>query len=148
MAIQISGTTVIDNSRNITNCSNGSFSSTVTVGTPTSSSHATTKSYVDGLVGGGGAKVWVNFNGTGTVSIRADYNVSSITDNGSGNYTLNFSSSLSDANYAVLTTTGTDLGTRQTCVVNSRSSSSTNIYSYNDGGALLDTSYLGVAIFR
>ena len=148
MAIQISGTTVIDNSKNVTNCGSGSFSSTVTVATPTSSSHATTKSYVDGLVGGGGAKVWVNFNGTGTVSIRADYNVSSITDNGSGNYTINFSSSLSDANYAALTTTGTDLGTRQTCVVNSRSSSNTNIYSYNDGGGLLDTSYLAVAIFR
>jgi hypothetical protein len=43
----------------------------------------------------------VNFNGTGTVAIRAQYNVSSITDNGAGDYTVNFTNSLADANYAV-----------------------------------------------
>ena len=47
------------------------------------------------------ALAWVNFNGTGTVAIRSSYNVSSITDNGTGNYTVNFSTALSDANYAV-----------------------------------------------
>jgi hypothetical protein len=46
-----------------------------------------------------GARAWVNFNGTGTVAIRASGNVSSITDNGTGNYTLNFTSALPDANY-------------------------------------------------
>lgn len=44
---------------------------------------------------------WVNFNGTGTVEIRASYNVSSITDNGTGDFTLNFATALSDANYCV-----------------------------------------------
>lgn len=44
---------------------------------------------------------WVNFNGTGTVAIRASGNVSSITDNGTGDYTVNFTSALPDANYAV-----------------------------------------------
>jgi hypothetical protein len=47
----------------------------------------------------GSAKAWVNFNGTGTVAIRASYNVSSITDNGTGNYTVNFTNALVDANY-------------------------------------------------
>jgi hypothetical protein len=47
------------------------------------------------------AKAWVNFNGTGTVAIRASLNVSSITDNGTGDYSLNFGTALSDANYAV-----------------------------------------------
>lgn len=47
------------------------------------------------------AKAWVNFNGTGTPSIREDFNVSSITDNGTGDYTVNFSAALADANYAV-----------------------------------------------
>jgi hypothetical protein len=47
----------------------------------------------------GSAKVWVNFNGTGTVAIRASYNVSSITDNGTGDYTINFTNALPDANY-------------------------------------------------
>jgi hypothetical protein len=43
---------------------------------------------------------WVNFNGTGTVAIRASYNVSSITDNGTGDYTVNFTNALTDANYS------------------------------------------------
>lgn len=46
------------------------------------------------------AKAWVNFNGTGTVAIRADGNVSSITDNGTGNYTVNFDAAVESANYA------------------------------------------------
>jgi hypothetical protein len=48
------------------------------------------------------ALAWVNFNGTGTVAIRSSYNVSSITDNGTGDYTVNFATALSDANYAVV----------------------------------------------
>jgi len=46
-------------------------------------------------------RAWVNFNGTGTVAIRASGNVSSITDNGAGNYTINFTTAMSDVNYAV-----------------------------------------------
>jgi len=45
------------------------------------------------------ARAWVNFNGTGTVAIRASGNVSSITDNGVGNYTINFTTAMPDANY-------------------------------------------------
>ena len=47
------------------------------------------------------ARSWVNFNGTGTVAIRASGNVSSITDNGTGDYTVNFTTAMSDANYAI-----------------------------------------------
>lgn len=46
-------------------------------------------------------KAWVNFNGTGTVAIRASFNVSSITDNGTGDYTVNFTNALADANYSL-----------------------------------------------
>ena len=46
-------------------------------------------------------RAWVNFNGTGTVAIRASYNVSSITDNGTGDYTVNFTTAMPDANYAI-----------------------------------------------
>lgn len=56
----------------------------------------------------GAAKAWVNFNGTGTVAIRESFNVSSITDNGTGNYTANFSAALADANYAVVCTSSDD----------------------------------------
>ncbi len=55
--------------------------------------------------GGGGAgsvDAWVNFNGTGTVAINGSGNVSSVTDNDVGKYTVNFSTNLSDANYCHL----------------------------------------------
>ena len=86
--------------------------------TPPTSAHLTSagdvnkqiivNSSADGVdIGTGGinqariAKAWVNFNGTGTVAIRSSYNVSSITDNGTGIYTVNFSSNMTDTNYAV-----------------------------------------------
>ena len=49
------------------------------------------------------AAAWVNFNGTGAVAIRDSENVGSITDNGTGDYTVNFTAAMSDANYAVTT---------------------------------------------
>jgi hypothetical protein len=49
-----------------------------------------------------GCRAWVNFNGTGTVAIRESGNVSSITDNGTGDYTVNFTTAMPDANYAVM----------------------------------------------
>ena len=52
----------------------------------------------------GSAKAWVNFNGQGTVAIRSSYNVSSITDNGTGDYTVNFTNAMPNANYAVAAT--------------------------------------------
>jgi len=55
------------------------------------------------LTGQYAAKAWVNFNGTGTVAIRESANVGSVTDDGTGLYTVNFSSSLTDANYSVAT---------------------------------------------
>ena len=48
-----------------------------------------------------GCRAWVNFNGTGTPAIRASGNVTSLTDNGTGDYTVNFTTALVDANYAV-----------------------------------------------
>jgi uncharacterized protein (AIM24 family) len=54
-----------------------------------------------------GCRAWVNFNGTGTVAIRASGNVSSITDNGTGLYTVNFTTAMPDALYA---TVGSSIG--------------------------------------
>ena len=53
----------------------------------------------------GKCQAWVNFNGTGTVAIRAALNVSSITDNTTGDYTVNFTSELPDENYSAVGTT-------------------------------------------
>lgn len=58
------------------------------------------------------AKAWVNFNGTGTVAIRDSFNLSSITDHGTGNYTENFSSAFSAADYAVGAFTGGSASSR------------------------------------
>ena len=49
-----------------------------------------------------GCRAWVNFNGTGTVAIRASGNVSSITDNGTGDYTINFTNAMPDVNYSAI----------------------------------------------
>ena len=75
--------------------------------------HIVVNSDVDGVaIGTGGinqariAKAWVNFNGTSTVAIRSSYNVSSITDNGTGDYTANLSTALSDTNGAAVAMTG------------------------------------------
>lgn len=58
------------------------------------------------------ALAWVNFNGTGTVAIRSSYNVSSITDNGTGYYTVNFATALPDANYVTNVNVCSEFGTR------------------------------------
>ena len=61
------------------------------------------------------AKAWVNFNGTGTVAIRDSGNVSSITDHGTGQYSVSYTSSLTDANYAM---SGFGVGTSRSYVCN------------------------------
>jgi hypothetical protein len=74
-----------------------------------------------------GCRAWVNFNGTGTVAIRASGNVSSITDNGTGDYTINFTSAMPDANYATTATCSSDSdGFLGVVTLNSRSGASTN----------------------
>jgi hypothetical protein len=72
-----------------------------------------------------GCRAWVNFNGSGTVAIRASGNVSSITDNGVGNYTANFATAMPDTNYAA--TAINDLTSNGAWYVNPY------IYGYNTG---------------
>ena len=62
---------------------------------------AGTKSVSTDTIVDGVAKAWVNFNGTGTVAIRGSFNVSSITDVGTGDYTINFTTAMPNANYAI-----------------------------------------------
>jgi len=52
------------------------------------------------VINQGTAKVWANLNGTGTIALRDSYNVSGVTDNGTGNYTYAISSNMGNANYA------------------------------------------------
>ena len=75
-----------------------------------------------------GCRAWVNFNGTGTVAIRGSGNVSSITDNGTGDYTVNFTNAMPDANYGIILGSGPPNGV------------SPNFYSIYNGTTALTTS--------
>lgn len=98
-----------------------------------------------------GCRAWVNFNGTGTVAIRASGNVSSITDNGTGNYTVNFTTAMPDANYAVVMTAGdTSSGT---CLFQSPFNisptiSAAQVLVTNSVFTATDRPFVQVAIFR
>jgi hypothetical protein len=98
-------------------------------------------------------KAWVNFNGTGTVAIRASYNVSSITDNGVGNYTVNFTTAMADANYCIQTTCSYSSGVTEAVFTTTNSdtlltASGFNAKSRDDAAALRDTNYFYAAVFR
>lgn len=101
----------------------------------------------------GSAKAWVNFNGTGTVAIRASFNVSSITDNGTGDYTVNFTNALADANYGVAALSNWD-GTNRGAlmginVLRTKTSSTLPITTLQPSTyGSFDTSEVTVAIFR
>ena len=62
------------------------------------------------------AKAWIAFNGTGTPAITGSFNVTSITDHGTGNYTINFTTAFSDANYC-MTAAGDNNGNSQGTMV-------------------------------
>jgi hypothetical protein len=97
-----------------------------------------------------GAKAWVNFNGTGTVAIRASYNVSSITDNGTGTYTVNFTNAFSDANYAALVTGGDSSGA-SAIAYGPNSTPTTTAFTVsvlNTAGSFVDRTQICVGIFR
>jgi hypothetical protein len=100
-----------------------------------------------------GCRAWVNFNGTGTVAIRASGNVSSITDNGVADYTVNFTTAMADTNYSICGAAG--LNTTSLKVVcqpfnlSPPATSSVRIQVPNaDGVMVSDSPYISVAIFR
>lgn len=100
------------------------------------------------------ARAWVNFNGTGTVAIRGSGNVSSITDNGVGDYTINFTTAMPDANYAIVATVATipnSLGlvsSRSDAPDFNKATTGVRILTYNTGATLVDFPSVNVAIFR
>lgn len=103
---------------------------------------------------GYGCRAWVNFNGTGTVAIRASGNVSSITDNGSGNYTVNFNTALPDANYAVVGACNNSSYFTDTLEPENYATSNITIATYSRGSSSTgassqyDMTFVNVAIFR
>lgn len=102
----------------------------------------------------GSAKAWVNFNGSGTPAIRASYNVASITKIGTGQYTVNLSNAMVDANYSCSFTPGVDSGsTGAGCftltVGNTRSTTQIGMRCARaDTGATADATDANIVIFR
>ena len=96
-----------------------------------------------------GCRAWVNFNGTGTVAIRASGNVTSITDNGTGDYTVNFTTAMPDANYAVQLSSEMGSGNGGfNGVTSTPAVGSIRFIAYTNAGALRDISLAYVSIFR
>lgn len=93
------------------------------------------------------ALAWVNFNGTGTVAIRSSYNVSSITDNGTGSYTLNFATALSDANYSLVGAVGPASAGGEALQPTTLTTTTAAIVTSNNLTGLLDRANVCVAIF-
>ena len=104
-----------------------------------------------------GCRAWVNFNGTGTVAIRGSGNVASITDNGTGDYTVNFTTAMTDVNYATFGSgvTGTNdddtgryfLGVKGTSTTTTSSVRVVNVWA-GDGSTLGDKAIATISIFR
>lgn len=95
-------------------------------------------------------RAWVNFNGTGTVAIRASGNVSSITDNGTGDYTVNFTTAMLTGDLCALGNAGNNTSSLADSAVNffGFSTTSVSMQIYNMGGSAVDRDNCCVAIFR
>lgn len=105
----------------------------------------------------GRAKAWLNFKGDGTAAIRDSFNISSLTDNGTGDYTIAFTTSFSDTNYCVVM--GSYNSNNGDGSWNAVGSSTTNAYpagvatgsvrlnTYNSGGSPQDQQAVYVAVF-
>jgi len=100
------------------------------------------------------ARAWVNFNGTGTVAIKASGNVSSITDVGVGTYTVNLTTAMPDTNYACAMATkgssgaGTPFHPIEHASLSARTTSSISLYVLALSGATPDADTVEVMIFR
>ena len=124
--------------------------------------NVTTTKIADGAVtdaklSGTTCKAWVNFNGTGTVAIRASFNVSSITDTGTGSYTVTFSTAMPDANYSAVAATQAptsntgfpmvgNFNNGGTITKTAYTSSSISVLCF--GGGFQDPEYFSVVVFR
>ena len=101
-----------------------------------------------------GCRAWVNFNGTGTVAIRASGNVSSITDNGTGDYTVNFTTAMPDINYSAVGSCGSGAAGNDEFVLTTNyntapTTSATRVGSHRaNSGLATDLAWISVAIFR
>lgn len=98
-------------------------------------------------------RAWVNFDGTtntgGFCTIRASFNVTSVADNSTGNYTVNFTTAMPDENYSAVATGSRTISAAEIITsVFSFSTTSCSVSSNDNASALTDANYVSVAIFR
>ena len=143
--IEQNGSTIltVDSSGNIAIANNLTVTGTAPIPDALSTASGSAPSY--------SARAWVNFNGTGVVAIRASGNVSSITDNSTGDYTVNFTTAISDANYTgVGTAENNGVGNTLTIIMKPSTRLTTSCgfictpYNYAPG----DSAAVMIAIFR
>jgi hypothetical protein len=97
----------------------------------------------------GSARAWVNFNGVGGATVRASFNVSSVTYVGTGNYTVNFTNAFADTNYATNITTGfSGNGSLVGSLGATKTTTAVSINSVNPNIALVDSDTVSVSTFR
>jgi hypothetical protein len=123
--------------------------STIKATTLSTQSNATVP--IDTVVNGT-AKAWVNFNGTSTVAIRASFNVASITDIGTGQYRVNFTTAMTDSSYSAVSMSA-DASAGTICFIDENvavpTASGINIRTTgNAATASADTAFICVSIFR
>lgn len=99
-------------------------------------------------------RAWVNFNGN-NMAIRASGNVSSITDNGVGNYTINFATAMIDINYSVVLCSTSLTGTTLPCIYSSTQAGSAALMTTtqvrvvcNNGSTSFDHDVVTCSVFR
>ena len=121
--------------------------STLAVGTIKSiSSAAPVFQNTSGTEKGQLAKSWINFNGSGTIAIRDSFNVSSITDNGTGDYTVNFTNNMGTAtDYVVVASR--DNFTAATVLCRNQTTSSYDLAYVQPGVAFYDSTFMFAVVF-
>jgi len=125
---------------------------TTTSGNAISATTATALSTASGSAPSYSARAWVNFNASsGTPTIQASGNVSSITDGGVGRFTVNFTTAMADANYSVVASCspGSTTTTRNTtAMINTLATASVFIDIRETAVGYIDATYISVAVFR
>jgi hypothetical protein len=142
----------VDAKGRITSATSGTFSSTPPANSVTFNTLSTSATEADN-VASRVARAWVNFNGTtnvgGNCTIRSDFNVSTVADNGTGDYTINFSTAMANADYATI---GLAQYLNNTGLIilegpNNPSTSSVTVRTKSNANVATDSEYVSVAVF-
>ena len=96
----------------------------------------------------GSAKVWINFNGTGTIATRDSFNVTSITDGGTGLYTVTIANDMGNVNYSTTGAAGEndDSGGNRSLGLRARAAGSQNLRGFRDGVSADDMAEMCIQI--